>query len=341
MKTRITLILVLTMAFLLLSSCGLSPEEIATQTASAWTSTPVPPTSTPTPTPIPYDVNISIIDVDGNPISEASIVFPESGDDQPVIVDPEGSYAWFNLSGSEGNVQVSSQGYYLSETSLSLERGANDVVVQLERDPFQILPSEACLPGQEVLLIEDFEDQQLQGWQGYSRPLWNFEEDDARGTYLIASPGGDEYTIDYAAQEFGNMVWHIDTRRNNTVAIMWLGFHASPGQQGYIDVIFGNGQFSLQKQTGPGNPQDLAQRSIGFPSQDDPWERISISVYDGILDFWVNDELMAGATDNNDPHEKGSLWISVTPPENAVAFDNIVICGLSEPYIPPPVEPAE
>ena len=71
MKTGNILILLLTMAFLLLSSCGPSPEEIATQTASAWTSTPVPPTSTPTPTPVPYDLTISVEDLEGNIITDA------------------------------------------------------------------------------------------------------------------------------------------------------------------------------------------------------------------------------------------------------------------------------
>ncbi|MFL7870374.1 MAG: carboxypeptidase-like regulatory domain-containing protein, partial [Anaerolineales bacterium] len=154
---------ILLAAILLIASCGPSAEEVATMTAAAWTATPSPtatPTLTPTATPIPYDVTVKIIDQDGNPIPGANVVFPESGNDGPVIVDDGGQAVWNNLPGETGTLGVAAPGYFSAEQSLSLERGPNEVTVALERDPYGLLPAEACAPGEKLLYIEDFQDGQ-------------------------------------------------------------------------------------------------------------------------------------------------------------------------------------
>jgi len=335
MKTRITLILLLTMALLLLSSCGPTPEEIATQTASAWTSTPVPPTNTPTPTPIPFDVIVSIVDSNGSPISDASIVFPESGDDEPVTANADGSYAWFNLSGGGGNVQVNSQGYYLSETSLSLERGANDVVVQLERDPLQILPSEACPAGQEPLFIDDFEDGTAHYIQGIGRPMFEFVVDEEIGTYVVgnenlSTEGMGEQSLSFPGSH-ENVVFHFDIVRPRDMQILWA-YLRQGGEGGYIGVFSMEGNTWLQREPEANWPSRFIARPDGLT-----WEHISVSAYEGAFDLWVNDELLLGVTDP-DPLGAGTVAIVFSSHSEPLSLDNLVVCELTEPYNPPVVE---
>ena len=87
----------------LLTACGPSAEQSATMTASAWTPTP-PPTATPTP--VPYNVNVSIADESGAPIAGANIVFPESGNGEPVQANEQGQFSWNNLEGENATFKV-------------------------------------------------------------------------------------------------------------------------------------------------------------------------------------------------------------------------------------------
>ena len=81
MNAKKSLLAILLLLGLLASACGPSAEQIATMTASAWTSTPKP-TSTPeptlTPTPMPYDLTVKVTDAGGSPIAGASVIFPQS-----------------------------------------------------------------------------------------------------------------------------------------------------------------------------------------------------------------------------------------------------------------------
>ena len=147
----------------LLAACGPSPEQIATMTASAWTPTPLPPTATPTPTPAPIDLTVTIADETGTSIAGASIVFPESGNGSPVLMDDQGQYSWTNLGSEAVSLTVSAQGYLDADLITTIQRGSNEIKVTLQRDPMGILPAEACATDQKVLYIEDFQDGQAQG----------------------------------------------------------------------------------------------------------------------------------------------------------------------------------
>ena len=143
------------LVLVLVSSCGSSAEQVPTTTPLAWTPTP-PPTSTPTP--LPYGLSLTITDDAGAPIPGAAVVFPESGSGDPVQADSEGKYVWSDLPSPTGALNVSAQGYLPTQQAATLERGPNELTVSLKRDPFGILPSEACPAGQNNLYLEDFQD---------------------------------------------------------------------------------------------------------------------------------------------------------------------------------------
>ena len=132
MKPNHTVFFLLIFVMVFLAGCGPSPEEIATMTASTWTATPEP-TSTPlptsTPTPIPYDLTFTVVDADGNPISGASVMLAELGEEDEKATqssDENGQVSWGNLPEEMISLSVQGQGYFSGELSQTIERGAND-----------------------------------------------------------------------------------------------------------------------------------------------------------------------------------------------------------------------
>jgi len=330
MNKRIFFYALFLFLLLALNACGLSPEEVATQTAAAWTSTPIPPTSTPTPTPVPYDLTVSVVDSEGEIIKDAVIVFPESGDDEPVNTDETGSLSWANLEGENANIAVSAQGYYEQMDLIVLSRGPNETLFTMERDPFQLLPSEVCQAGQEVLYIEDFEDGGAQLLEGLGRPLWEFEEDPVLGTYLV----GNETTggrIQHNGGNYGDFVLHFDMVRPVDAEILWVRIRES-GDHSYIAVFIGNGQTFLQRE-GPNSPV-WPSRFLTRPDGE-TWQHISLSIFEGAFDLWIDNELILGV-DDPEPFGPGAISIELTEHAQKFYVDNIVICGLTEPYEAPP-----
>lgn len=322
------------LGMLLITACGLSPEEIATQTASAWTSTPVPPTSTPTPTPVPYDLTISVEDSGGNRISNAAIIFPESGDDEPMNTSDNGDLSWANLQGEHANFEVNAQGYYGQGVSETLVRGNNEITFTLERDPFQLLPSEVCQSGQEVLYIEDFEDGFAQGIEGLGRPAWVFESDPELGTVLVAVENTGEKGFTIFDDNYENIVFHFDIVRPMDVEIIWIRIRQDNANS-YIGVLHAEGRNAfLQREDEDGGagspwPGRNTSRPDGMT-----WEHISLSAYEGLFDLWINNELLIGVTDP-EPYGSGNVSFYMMDHTTPALIDNLVICGLTEPYDPP------
>ena len=329
MRKMICLVMVFLFSLTFISACGPSEEAIATMTASAWTPTPKP---TLTPTPIPYDMVLSLADNEGNPINMAYVMVHEL-DMTDTPVDSEGKIEFLNIPGEMVTVSVLAQGYFPVEEKITLERGMNQVELTFEPDPSQILPSTACQPGQTVLSVEDFEDQILQDWEGYTRPMWEVVKDES-GT-IISSIGGAR--LRHVGQEFGNMVWHMDILRPTEVDVISFRFHQfneGSGEYSYIAVFFQDGVMIQREE--PDGPPSLAMREQRAPDGE-TWEKFSLVYFEGEIEIWKNDELLLAVHEEN-PFEKGTISMELTPTEDRLLLDNIIICELTEPYAPPVAE---
>jgi len=334
MKPIIKLVLLSICIIFVLSACGPSEEAIATMTASVWTPTPEP---TLTPTPVPYDLEVTLQDTDGNPVTQMAFVkVEETGEDmQPV--DESGMVSYANLPGSDVTVSVMAQGYEQASESLVLDRGVNETVLSLEVDPIQIMPSNACQSGQEILIIEDFEDKQLQGWDGVVRPDWDFAEVEDRGIVAtVKQTDQNQPPWINTQEEYGNFVWHLEMRRELGRAKAWLGFHQTDWESYYVHFHNINAM-GLQHIMDP-DGYDLG-RLISLPAADgESWDKITIAYYEGVLDLYLNEKLVVGVTDES-PAPEGRLAVNFeTPDDITLALDNFVVCSLSEPYTPPVVE---
>lgn len=138
------------LVILLFTACSTPVAEPPTPTTA--------PTATaqPTATPIVYNLEVQIMDQQGSPIADARV----SIDDEKGIstTDSSGAVSIENIDTDEFVVEVFAQGYLPKNTELSLEAGQNEVSIQLERDPFGLLPEEVVPEGQQLVYLEDFQD---------------------------------------------------------------------------------------------------------------------------------------------------------------------------------------
>jgi len=314
---------------ILIIGCGPSEQAIATMTASAWTPTPEP---TATPTPVPVDLEVTLQDTEGNPIIyDVSLAVLETGED-PVTVNKSGKAAYSNLPDVNVTILAEAQGYLQKEESVNLDRGKNTVVIAMEEDPYQIVPSRACQPGQEIIWLEDFEDNMVQGWNNFSKPAFDFEEIDGRGTVLIANAENEPYIE--TEGDFADTVFHFDLLRDSGdlgVSIEYL----NSSEEGYQAGFDGNG-VNIAYLAGP-ESEGLKRPSIPL-ADGETWIKASIAFFENSYDLYVDDELIFGAI-REDANTEGVLFIGIGGSGGTVAkFDNFILCGLTEPYQPLAVE---
>ncbi len=343
----------------LLAGCGPSPEQIATMTASAWTQTPVPPTQTPTPTPVPIDLTVTVTDETGAPIAGASIVFPESGDDAAVQTNKQGQYSWSNLPGELASLNISAQGYIPNSANQVLVRGTNNASVALQRDPFGLLPSEACASGEKLLYAEDFQDNRAQGWNeiDLKTPGWDMAASAEKAGDIILSAQYSEMLGDgplssrLNEMEFENAVWRVNFLISQTFARQqnWFSFnwkHAlNPfdlgGQQIFdsrYQTPIGFNYFALRRVQQPVTNIGIGQ--VKNPKADE-WHLVEISSHEGLTGVWLDGKRLLEYEDPQ-PIPPGTigfeLWLSGS--ETIVYFDDMSVCELSTPFISiVPVEP--
>jgi hypothetical protein len=240
----------------------------------------------------------------------------------------------FDLPGPDVEVSVKAQGYEPLMDTVTLERGENPVTLTLTIDPLQINPSTACVEGQNVLLIEDFEDEIMQGWEGQLiRPLFDFVEIEDRGIVLQVDRSVEGEAYFRYSEVFGNMVWHYDILRYPNNGPMWMRWHDRPGIGCYGSVIDGGEGFMIQKEPGGSIGDRYWQVSDG-----ETWEKFSLVYFDGMVETWINDELFVGTTDSS-PYEDGYISMAFqTPSGGLTLLDNLIVCELTAPYEAPVVE---
>ncbi len=331
--------------FLLLSGCGPSAEQIATMTASAWTPTPLP---TATPTPLPYDLTVSVIDETGAPIAGASIVFPESGDGSPMQADDQGQYSWNNLGGEAVSLTVSAQGYLNAEQTATIQRGPNEVKVALKRDPFGLLPSEACAPDQKVLYTEDFQDGQAQEWPFISASVrgdmpsgWSIVDEGGNKVLKLAnapSPSNDELEN----HVFDNFIWRAKFKiigSDANMFFMWRITHPEQGTRKRMVVVFGTdaNPWMVRFLDGPANPMAMNTAENGAKLNSDQWYDIAITYFNGVHQVWYDGKDQLKYEDAQ-PYPAGTIGFEThleAGKTTQLFFDNLAVCELTAPYQPP------
>jgi len=349
-----SLIIVFILVFLI-AGCGPSPEQQAATavalTAAAATDTPTPiPTSTPTltPTPIPYDLSVLVTDGDEVPIIGATVVLAETDEDSGTqTTDDSGQVTWYNLPDEIVSLNISAQGYLPTDLSKTIERGPNEFEVVLERDPYGLLPIDACTPGEHLLYIEDFQDGAAQGWPDIEFRAQGWElgpHPDSPGNEVILNPGHNNTQITLQDYEFDNAVWRtrfMPIGMPNYI-FNWH-FVVAPYEVNGDSIEFSNygigfpyPYFRSVRATNPFPEVVLVDKTRSIEAG--VWHTIEISTYNGVLEVWLDGHRALTYKDPA-PLIGGPLGIELWESEDdqsIIYFDDISVCELNAPFVPIP-----
>jgi hypothetical protein len=331
-------------------------------TASVWTPTP-PPTATPTPTPIPsptptpvpYGLTVSIVEEDETPIAGAQIVLAEVEEDDGIqTADDSGMAAWSNLPGETVSLAVSAQGYIPTNFSGNIDRGDNQMVVILAKDPHGILPSEACAPGENLLYVEDFQDGEAQDWPPVELRAEEWD--------VIPYPDVEENVVLFKPVAFGGGAWYVGSFFENAV---WRMKFMPVGKLMFAFNWHWHNQYEVDGETVDWSAYQIwfhppairvfrAQpplstvtlREVERVVESGVWHDIEMSFFEGTVEFWIDGVRFLSYEDPK-PWPRGGITIDVGLDETLDAdaliyFDDAVVCELTAPFVPMPTpEPAQ
>jgi hypothetical protein len=337
----------LTILALLMAGCG-APTTPAPTPTPTFTPTPPPtPTDTPTPTatPIPYDLNVTITDTDGNPVAGAELDLSIAGAAQGTTMktDNAGLASWTNLPGEAVTLVSRAQGYLPGQAAQTIIRGKNEVQLKLERDPFGLLPSQACGEGETLLYIEDFQDGKAQGWQNVTATIdfaaqngWSLtslEEGNPTLTFSKIPEGADRLQD----QTFDNAVWRLKVRVDGSQGFSFLNWRQAPAQGGETryPLQWGDGgvMMALTRLEMPG-PGHFPVVNTQLSMQQNRWYYMEISTYQGETQVWVDGRSLVVYKDPK-PLPPGTIGLEAHTPNGIPStwyFDDLAVCQLSAPF---------
>jgi len=209
--------------------------------------------------------------------------------------------------------------------------GAQDVPPSADVPP-PPPPTTGCPFQAKPLYTENFDDQLAQGFSGFGLGSWGYEAIDGRGYVLVSQTS--QTFLTRTRDDYDNAVWFVDVRPSPEQTHLNWHFKGQAGDVRYIITISDGIQIIHRESTQAGeNVAFLAEVPFTRPAEGE-FVRFAVTYFNGVIDVWANDQLVASAVDPQ-PLESGSIGLEV-PPNSAApaAFDNIVVCGLDQPYAP-------
>ncbi|MEW5870967.1 MAG: carboxypeptidase regulatory-like domain-containing protein [Chloroflexota bacterium] len=295
-----------------------------------------------------FDLNVTVLDAEGNPIPNATVVMAELGeaDNASQVSDAKGLVSWTDLPGAEATLQVGAMGYRAVEQKVSLQKDTLiEQTIILERDPFGLLPEQACAPGETLLYSEDFQDGKAQGWPNISAAAdlnaqngWAILPDEAENANLLlqAANGLMPANDDLQGFTFDNAVWRLHLMVTGQDTDLFLNWRHSfeQGDWRYFVPVGGNWQINMVRFTNGGSP--VAQSVAKLSNK--KWFFFEISTFEGVTEVWLNGKKLFSYTDPQ-PLPPGTIGLEAHLREGAKAmffFDNISVCELTSPFVTMP-----
>jgi hypothetical protein len=259
--------------------------------------------------------------------------------------DSGGAAAWMDLPGEMVSLSVQSQGYFADEASQAIERGPNEVTVTLETDPFGVLPSAACAPGETPLMIEDFQDGVAQNWDSITAALefnaqngWALVEDEPGNSVVTASHSAAFATDSYyyeGMEPFENAVWRLRTKfvgKDNDAFLNWRHGWNNTGDWRYIVQYGGPVLLDLSRLHYDVGHFSVSRSQFGF--REDQWYFFEIGTFEGETQVWV-DGVMKNSYTDPQPMDPGTIGLEVhlfDGSNSVYTFDDLVVCGIEAPF---------
>ena len=252
-------------------------------------------------------------------------------------------------------MNVSAQGYFPTQQALSLERGANEVPVALELDPNGLLPAQACMPGENLVYAEDFQDSKAEGWPEiqFNAPGWSLGADPMDSANQVISAqhteaaGGGPIGAPLENYLLENGVWRMkfmiagNLSGQNWFSFNWLHAREPIDLDGTevfdsrYQLPLGSNSMELRRLQQPVINIGVA-RGFRYPKADE-WHYLEIGTYQGNTEVWLDGVLTMGYEDPQ-PLPPGGIDYEVWLFNDATIlyFDDISLCEFSAPFMPVP-----
>jgi hypothetical protein len=213
-----------------------------------------------------------------------------------------------------------------------------------DNDPYVVPPSQACLDGERLLYLEDFQDGKAQGWPEIEYKAQNWEivaDQNGSGNLLVQNPGIIGSMIFYTEKYFGDGVYRIDFMRigDPQPTFVWHSntepFESELGTITDSDYSIGFMHHGAHfvRYTFP--VQDTTLLDIPIEVTTDIWHKIEISTFDGLLQVWLDGEKLLAYQDPK-PLPEGTISIGLGDSmveDSMVYYDNLLVCELTAPFV--------
>ncbi|MBI3242435.1 MAG: serine/threonine protein kinase [Chloroflexi bacterium] len=291
--------------------------------------------STPYPT-----FRIRLADESGEPITVMGSVTVSCGEGATATneVNEQGE-ATFNFgeitrSCRAATVNARAQGYQPTTSEIaSLTPGENTLTLTLKRDPFGILPSEACGKGETLVFVDDFQSEGLEKWSG-EKTAWEIQES-PDGNRILFNDNQDGLVAHqealFVSKGFSNV--HVRFRFKNgdgvTVTLInlhgdgppkefelptrgyQLNFHGLGG--GFRKIIVGTNAASIPP--------------IPFSPVNVNWHIVDMMDTDGYIKLYLDNIFQF------DYRDRSPLWSGILSLDGG-RLDDVIICGLPDSKSP-------
>ena len=219
--------------------------------------------------------------------------------------------------------------------------------ITLERDPFGVLPAEACAPGETLIYVEDFQDGVAKGWEDIEMRAngWDIVSNPDEAGNLVASrpmeyQGGTTYD-----QTFGDTVWRLKVMPTEALPFHF-GWHWSADYEvdgnkvewSSYQIFFDSPNVWIFRAQQPLSTVTLRETQLTLATG--VWHNIEISSFEGRFTIWVDStELLS--YDDPQPLPEGYFVIGAgfgdpMEPQAPIYYDDIVVCQLTAPFMPMP-----
>ncbi len=258
------------------------------------------------------------------------------GKDDTQETDEDGSVFWDNLPGGTINISISAQGYLPVETSKTIELGENQFAVTLERDPHGLLSSEACLPGERLLYIEDFQDDQAQGWPEieYRAQGWDIlPAPDSAGNKVLQNQGETQAGTLLSGFTFNNAVWRIFFISEGKQNDIFFDWHVDRNNWESYGIQISGEYVSIIRY--PVSSPEVVLVGIVRSLNQNVWHLLEISSYEATFEVWLDGiQLLSYIDPQPFPGGQIGLGLEASEDENfMIYYDNLTVCELSAPFV--------
>jgi hypothetical protein len=276
---------------------------------------------------------VTVVDEEGNPLPQVSGVVPEMGAyaGATQVSDADGKMTWTDLPGGPVTVVLSAPGYEALEEGLELQVGENAHTLTVIRDPNGLTLAQACLPGETLLHIEDFQDGLGQDWRGIDLGVqgWSVTGDpDNADDLVIAATEGAQWTELTRVPEggFNNVIWRFWFRYDGP-GESHANFRFAPegGDKRYIVGLRSN-QARLDRLA---DDNHITVRDAGYYTGS-AWHLIEVAYFNDDVVVFLDGQQTALWTETN-PWVGGTVNLEPYPNSGSVFYyNNISICELAE-----------